>query len=81
MPKYIPIHTNTCSLIQYVPIRPLHIPDGGGPVRSTPERTARNRNASRAAARLPGSGQDAVKPPQDEELQFVQVNSPGHNRT
>ena len=27
MPKYIPIHTNTCSLIQYVPIRPLHIPD------------------------------------------------------
>ena len=29
MPKYIPIHTNTCLLIQYVPIRPLHIPDEG----------------------------------------------------
>ena len=36
MPKYIPIHTNTCSLIQYVPIRPLHIPDAcaGGELRS-----------------------------------------------
>jgi len=34
MPKYIPIHTNTCSLIQYVPIRPLHIPDDLLPVLS-----------------------------------------------
>jgi len=52
MPKYIPIHTNTCSLIQYVPIRPLHIPDGSGSGRAAAGRRIGGAVQSIGGARL-----------------------------